>query len=111
LTPAAAGEGISTPTKVLEDTVKARDVMSRPMLVGEAMTPSLVAMSPEDDLDDVVALMLDTATRSVPIIENGRLVGVVSRRDVLRAVATGQLRPEDVRRHLRWEDVRRRRAR
>jgi len=64
--------------------------------VAEVMTPSPTVMRPDDDLADVVALMLDLAIRSVPIVEAGRMVGIVSRRDVLRAVAEHVLTSEDV---------------
>ncbi len=53
----------------------------------QVMTPEPVAFRPDDDLADVVAVMLDRGVRSAPIIENGRLVGIVSRRDALRSVA------------------------
>ena len=64
--------------------------------VGEVMTPAPAAMRPEDDLADVVALMLDARTRSVPIVEDGKLVGIVTRRDVLRVVARRELTSDDV---------------
>ncbi|GAA0896007.1 hypothetical protein GCM10009559_53600 [Pseudonocardia zijingensis] len=65
-------------------------------LVGAVMTPSPVGMRPEDDLADVVELMLGKRLRSVPIVEDGELVGIVTRRDVLRAVARRELTSEDV---------------
>jgi len=55
--------------------------------VEEVMNPAPATMRPEDDLADVVALMLDSRIRSVPIVDDGELVGIVTRRDVLRAVA------------------------
>jgi CBS domain-containing protein len=64
--------------------------------VGEVMTPAPAAMRPEDDLADVVALLLDARTRSVPIVEEGKLVGIVTRRDVLRVVARRELTSDDV---------------
>lgn len=63
--------------------------------VSTVMTSSPTSMRPEDDLADVVALMLDTNVRSVPIVEDGRLVGIVSRRDVLRAVTRRDLALHD----------------
>jgi CBS domain-containing protein len=53
-------------------------------------------MRPEDDLADVVALMLDAGLRSVPIVDDGKLVGIVTRRDVLRVVARRELTSDDV---------------
>ncbi|NMH99313.1 HPP family protein [Pseudonocardia acidicola] len=64
--------------------------------VERVMTPVPVTMRPEDDLADVVSLMLEEQVRSVPIVEDGVLVGIVSRRDVLRVVARGELTSEDV---------------
>ncbi|WP_344253050.1 CBS domain-containing protein [Pseudonocardia hydrocarbonoxydans] len=58
-------------------------------VVADVMTRSPICMRPEDDLADVVSTMLDAPIRSVPIVEDGRLVGIVSRRDVLRVVARG----------------------
>jgi CBS domain-containing protein len=55
--------------------------------VKEVMTRNPTAMHPNDDLADVVALMLDARIRSVPILDDGELVGIVTQRDVLRAVA------------------------
>jgi CBS domain-containing protein len=60
---------------------------------GEVMTPDPRTMRPIDDLSDVVAVMLANGIRSVPIVEDGRLVGIISRRDVLRCVARRELVP------------------
>jgi CBS-domain-containing membrane protein len=61
------------------------------------MTPASLSVRPEDDLADIVTLMLDSGVRSVPIVDDGALVGIVSRRDVLRCVARRELTSEDVR--------------
>ena len=52
-------------------------------------------MRPEDDLADVVALMLDARTRSVPIVEDGKLVGIVRAATAAR-VARRELTSDDV---------------
>jgi CBS domain-containing protein len=66
--------------------------------VAVIMTPVPLTMRPEDDLADIVALMLDGNIRSVPIVDDGRLVGIISRRDVLRCVARRELTSAEVRR-------------
>jgi CBS domain-containing protein len=63
----------------------------RPQTVREVMTATPVGMSPDADLADVVSLMLETNVRSVPLVDDGTLVGIISRRDVLRAVTQGEL--------------------
>ena len=60
------------------------------------MTATPVVARPDEDLAEVVVRMLDHGIRSVPVVDNDRLVGVVSRRDVLRLVAHGDLASEDV---------------
>jgi len=64
--------------------------------VGTVMTGTPLAFRPEDDLADVVSLMLDDGIRTVPIIDDGRLVGIISRRDVLRCVARRELTSAEV---------------
>ncbi|MBA3906722.1 MAG: CBS domain-containing protein [Pseudonocardiales bacterium] len=59
-------------------------------------TTTPLTFRPDDDLADVVSLMLEHNVRSAPIIDDGRLVGIVSRRDVLRSVARRELTSEDV---------------
>jgi CBS domain-containing protein len=59
--------------------------------VAEVMNPAPAVMGPEDDLADVVALMLDARVRSIPIVDDGEVVGIVTQRDVLRAVARREM--------------------
>jgi CBS domain-containing protein len=59
-----------------------------PRTVGDVMTGTPIGMSPDADLADVALLMLEANVRSVPVVDDGALVGIISRRDVLRAVAT-----------------------
>jgi CBS domain-containing protein len=60
------------------------------------MTPPPTTMPPDADLANVVARVLDDGIRSVPIVEDGRVVGAVSGRDALRVVANRELTSEDV---------------
>jgi CBS-domain-containing membrane protein len=65
------------------------------------MTPAPLSARPEDDLADVVAQMLDRGVRSVPVVDHGELVGIPSRRDVLRCAARRELTSQDVRQRRR----------
>ena len=54
-------------------------------------TPEPLTARPDDNIAAVVAEMLDARVRSMPVVDHGELVGIVSRRDVLRLVAAGEL--------------------
>jgi CBS domain-containing protein len=45
----------------------------------------------DDDVARVVDLMRETTHKSLPVLLRGRVVGVISRRDVVRAIAHGEL--------------------
>jgi CBS domain-containing protein len=56
-------------------------------LVSDVMTPRVLTVDMRADLADAAALLLDHAVKALPVLDNRRLVGVLARRDVLRAVA------------------------
>ena len=57
-----------------------------PSVVGEVMTTAVRTTTADTDLADLSAMMLDTGSRSVPVVDGARLIGIVTRRDVLAAV-------------------------
>lgn len=50
------------------------------------MTRALIAVEPELPLTTVLGKMVASRHKSFPVLEEGRLVGVVAREDVLRAI-------------------------
>ncbi|MCP2260985.1 CBS domain-containing protein [Streptoalloteichus tenebrarius] len=60
---------------------------SPPATVGEVMTTTVTAMPPGADLADIATVMLEKNIRSVPVVEGSRVVGVVTRRDLVRVLA------------------------
>ena len=52
--------------------------------VGDFMTRNVVCFAPEDTLSEVAECLSTNDFRRVPILDDGRLVGIISRRDVLR---------------------------
>ena len=57
------------------------------MLVRDIMTRPVVAIAPDMPIDDVIALMGQRRLRHFPIVDEGRVVGIVSDRD-LRTVGS-----------------------
>lgn len=55
--------------------------------VAEVMTRSLVALSPDTDVREAARVMTEADVRRVLVLEDDRLVGVVTSRDLVRAVA------------------------
>lgn len=69
------------------------DVLSRPGLTaGAVMSARVISVTEATDLDEVVQVFGSERIRSVPVLSEGRLVGVVSRADLLRPPALGQIR-------------------
>lgn len=58
------------------------DLLARP--VSEIMTRHLVFCSPGDSVDSLSAAMTHNRVRHIPVIENGRLAGIVSIGDVVK---------------------------
>jgi len=54
--------------------------------VGDVMTTPVVAMADSADTADIADLMLRYGVRSVPIVNGGEVLGIVSRRDLLRTL-------------------------
>jgi CBS-domain-containing membrane protein len=56
-------------------------------VVAQVMTKPAVTVTPNTDLAEVADLMLAHGVRSVPVVHEGRLVGIVTRRDMLRSIS------------------------
>jgi CBS domain-containing protein len=52
----------------------------------DAMNPYVVSVPPEADTGQAAAAMLQHAVHSLPVLDNGRLVGIISRGDLLRTL-------------------------
>ncbi len=62
------------------------------MNLRDVMTRNPQTVSPNDSVRDAARLMRDIDTGAVPVVENGRPLGILTDRDiVVRGVAEGQL--------------------
>jgi CBS domain-containing protein len=55
--------------------------------VGDVMTHLVLTISPHDDLASAAALMTGTEVKSLPVVEHQRVVGMLSRRDIVAMLA------------------------
>ena len=67
-------------------------------LVSDIMTTDVIVAVPEDDLDYVMNIMTNNKIRHLPIVDEGRLAGIVSIGDVVNEV---RRRVEAENRHLK----------
>ena len=63
-------------------------VRSHGTKVSDVMTPGVVAVARDTPLSDVADLMEERHVRRVPVVEDGKVVGIVSRANLLRAWAS-----------------------
>lgn len=54
--------------------------------VTQAMTPNPVTVNPETGIQAVAALMVDNNFHTLPVVEKGKLVGIVGKEDVLKTL-------------------------
>jgi CBS domain-containing protein len=55
--------------------------------LGELMTRDLLVVAPEDTLGEAAQRMVERGIGSAVVLDYGRLIGILTERDVLRAVA------------------------
>jgi CBS domain-containing protein len=56
------------------------------MTVGDAMSSPPITVTSDTTVADVSALMVDQRLSTIPVVDDGELVGVVGRRDVVRLI-------------------------
>jgi CBS domain-containing protein len=63
---------------------------SKDTRVAEIMTPRIICVAPGVTADECMVLMTDQRIRHLPVMEGGRVVGVISIGDVVRAILEEQ---------------------
>lgn len=58
--------------------------------VREIMTSNVVSVAPGQTIEDCMGLMTDKHIRHLPVLDDGRLVGVISIGDVVKAIISEQ---------------------
>ncbi len=63
---------------------------SRATTVGELMTHPVISVGPSETIETCMSLMTNHRIRHLPVLEDGRLTGMVSIGDILKAIITDQ---------------------
>jgi len=67
-----------------------KDKSSRDTVVGDIMTKDVITVGPEEDVGACMTLMTDKRIRHIPVLRDGKLIGVLSIGDLVRAVIAEQ---------------------
>jgi CBS domain-containing protein len=59
--------------------------------VGDIMSHEVISVDEETPVNDIAALLTERRIKRVPVVRDGKLVGIVSRADIVHAVAQGHL--------------------
>ncbi|MBX6372246.1 MAG: CBS domain-containing protein [Acidothermus sp.] len=68
--------------------VSEHDLISRSgKVAADIMSKGVISVTEETDVDDVRHLLLDRRIRRVPVVSGGKLIGIVSRADLVALIA------------------------
>ena len=73
--------GIVTEKDILEELLYGKDVKSK--TAGDLMTADIVSFDEDEDLMTIFRTLVEDNFRRVPILSDGKLTGIVSRRDII----------------------------
>ena len=77
--------GIVTERDIVKNAANDRQ-QCKEVRIKEAMTKNLLVVKPGDDLDYVMAVMIQNNIRHLPVIEESGLTGMLSMRDVVKVL-------------------------
>lgn len=84
---------VSDDGETVEGIISERDIVNglavhgaelRAMMVSELMTKNVITCSPSDDIRDLMRLMTQKRIRHLPVLDHGKLAGLVSIGDVVK---------------------------
>lgn len=74
--------GIISERDIIRRVAEDEDVFSQP--VSELMTHKVITGVPQDDLISVINTMTERRFRHLPVVDNGKLIGIISIGDILK---------------------------
>ena len=77
---------LGSPKKFVEELQRAMSLEA-----GQLMSKNLVTVAPEDTVEKAATLMVDKKISRLPVLdESGKLVGIISRRDIMGSLYSGK---------------------
>ena len=58
--------------------------------VKDVMRRNVITISPDDGVEHIARLMMRSQIHRLPVVEGGRLLGIVTRHDFLKLIANGE---------------------
>ena len=77
-------KGIFTERDVVKAYIASGGKSFKEVAVKDVMITDLMVAVPDDDLNDVMATMVEKNIRHLPVIDNGRVIGMLSIRDIIQ---------------------------
>ena len=75
--------GIITERDIIRQAAKSEDLFAQP--IHDVMTRDVVVATPDDEVESVARTMTERHFRHLPIMDHGKLIGMVSIGDVVKA--------------------------
>jgi len=93
------------PVGIVTETDMVKRVILQPVdpgeiKVGEIMSEPLVVSNPQMDVDEASRIMRRRKIKKLPVIENGRLVGLVTNTDIVRSPEVMKMMIKAIKRNL-----------
>jgi len=67
-----------------------QDARRRGLFVSDVMTKKVITFGPDDKAAEIAATMREKGINRVPIVDGDEIVGIVSRHDIMKALAEGK---------------------
>ena len=86
-----SGAPVADRTGKILGIVSEADIMAKRGKDAKAlMSKKVIHVSPDASVEEIAQLMTTHAIKRLPVMDNGKMIGIVSRADVVNAVAMGE---------------------
>jgi CBS domain-containing protein len=80
--------GIFTERDVVRSYITSGGKSFKDTKVRDAMVTNLIVAVPDDELADISSIMVEKNIRHLPVLDNGRVIGMLSIRDIIQTQVT-----------------------